>query len=253
MSTYFALYYTGAPFRLFSPSHLIAVGVVIAINVLLVVLIRRNNRPQLTEWIRYGLVALSILDLLAWQVWQAAVGIWSIADSLPLYLCSMATILGIPLLLGKSYRLYELLYFWALAGSGHGLLTPDLLIYGFPHFRFFEFFIGHAVTISVVIFMTVTEHWRPHWQSIGRVFILTNSYMVVVGFVNILTGGNYLYIARKPAFPTLIDYLGPWPWYILGLEVIGLLSCILCYLPFAVHDWLAPSVQTSLNRSTHPQ
>jgi hypothetical integral membrane protein (TIGR02206 family) len=254
MSEYFALYYTGTPFRLFSPSHLIAIMVVLAINVLLVLLIRWNKRPKLTEWIRYGLVALCILDLVAWQLWQVAVGVWSLAaDSLPLHLCSIVTILAVPLLIGKSYRLYELLYFWALAGSGHGLLTPDLQIYGFPHFRFFEFFLGHGVNITVVVFMTAAHHYRPHWRSIGRMFVITNGYLLLIGLMNGLTGSNYLYIARKPEFPTLLDYLGQWPWYILGLEMIGVASCLLCYLPCMIYDWLVPPMRASLNGSARPR
>ncbi len=243
MSEYFVLSYTGAPFQRFGLPHLIAISTVIAINVLLVALLRRHYPPKLQEQIRYGLVVVSILNLLAWQLWQIAVGVWSIASSLPLQLCTLTGILCVPLLIWKPYRLYELLYFWGLAGSGHALLTPDLQIYGFPHFLFWQFFSDHGANMTVVIFLTVTEHYRPHWRSIGWTVLITSSYMLVIGLVNWLTGGNYLYLARKPAFPTLIDYLGPWPWYLLGLEVVGLLSCILCYLPFAIRDWSAPRLR----------
>jgi uncharacterized membrane protein YwaF len=48
-----------------------------------------------------------------------------------------------------------------------------------------------------------------------------------------------MYVSRKPEFATAIDYMGPWPWYILGLELLGLLSFVLIYLPFAVRDTIA--------------
>jgi hypothetical integral membrane protein (TIGR02206 family) len=244
MSEYFTLTYTGAPFQPFAPPHLIAILTVIAINVLLVAFLRRPHPPQRLTQIRYALIVLSILNLLAWQLWQLAVGVWSIAASLPLQLCTLAGVLSIPLLIWKPYRLYELLYFWGLAGSGHALLTPDLQIYGFPHFLFWQFFCDHGTNITVVLFLTVSEGYRPHWRSIGWTVLITSSYMLVIGLVNWLSGGNYLYLARKPASPTLIDYLGSWPWYILGLELVDVLSCIVCYLPFAIRDGLAARRRT---------
>jgi hypothetical integral membrane protein (TIGR02206 family) len=64
--------------------------------------------------------------------------------------------------------------------------------------------------------------------------------MVVVGGINAVLGSNYLFIAHKPDAQTLLDVLGPWPWYILSMEVIGLVVFVLLYLPF----WLRPSRQS---------
>jgi uncharacterized membrane protein YwaF len=52
-----------------------------------------------------------------------------------------------------------------------------------------------------------------------------------------------MYIARTPEFPTVIDYMGPWPWYIIGLELIGLTCFVLAYLPWAIRDWRAVLAQ----------
>ena len=60
--------------------------------------------------------------------------------------------------------------------------------------------------------------------------------MIVVFFFNQILGSNYLFIAHKPETASLIDVLGPWPWYILSLEVIGAVMCLLLYLPFAISD-----------------
>jgi hypothetical integral membrane protein (TIGR02206 family) len=66
-----------------------------------------------------------------------------------------------------------------------------------------------------------------------------NVYMVLVFMINSILGSNYLFIMRPPDTPSLIDALGPWPWYILSLEVIGLLTSVILYLPFALKDWLS--------------
>jgi hypothetical integral membrane protein (TIGR02206 family) len=93
--------------------------------------------------------------------------------------------------------------------------------------------------INIAIYMTVVEGFRPTLQSFKRVFIWTNIYMVPVFFVNLAIGSNYLFVAGKPNFPTLLDALAPWPWYIIELEAIAFAIFFILYIPFLVKDWRA--------------
>ena len=36
------------------------------------------------------------------------------------------------------------------------------------------------------------------------------------------TGGNYMFLRRKPVHGSLLDVMGPWPWYILAAAALGL-------------------------------
>ena len=78
--------------------------------------------------------------------------------------------------------------------------------------------------------------FRPYWSSFKRVFIWTNIYMVLVTIINLLINSNYLYTLHKPDTASLMDVLGPWPWYLLSLEVVGLIVCFILYLPFLIGD-----------------
>jgi hypothetical integral membrane protein (TIGR02206 family) len=235
----FALTYTGAPFSLFGTAHIVALLIVLGASVLTAVLFSGRDRPRLREGFRYGLIGLHAINLISWNWWQAAVGIWSPAFSLPLQICTLSGWLCILLLRNKNALLYQVLYFWGFAGAGHALFTPDLGGYGFPHYCFWVFFSAHGAIIVTVIFVTCAEGLRLRWSSIWKAALLTNALMLLVAPVNLLTGGNYLFIARKPDFPSALDYLDPWPWYILGLQCIGIISFGLCYLPFAINDWHA--------------
>jgi len=129
------------------------------------------------------------------------------------------------------------MYFMGIAGAIQALATPDLGIYGFPHFRFFQTFISHGLIVTSAIFMTVVEGFRPTWKSILRVALWTNTYALIIYFVNAAIGSNYLMLNYKPDVPSLLDLLPPWPVYILYMELIGVVSILLLYLPFAIKDW----------------
>ena len=124
-----------------------------------------------------------------------------------------------------------------IGGAIQALLTPDLGIYGFPHFRFFQTFLSHGLIVTSGIYMTVVEGFRPTWKSILRVTIWMNIYVVIVYFINIAIGSNYLMINYKPNTPSLLDLLPDWPLYVLYMEIIGFVTCLLLYLPFAIRDW----------------
>jgi hypothetical integral membrane protein (TIGR02206 family) len=242
MGEYFARDYHGEPFQLFGPAHLVALSIVLLI-VLLVIYFRKGFSPRLRLITRYTLATILMLNELAWHAWNYFTGQWTIQTMLPLHLCSVLVWLGAYMLVTKSYTIYEFSYFLGIAGALQALLTPDVGIYGFPHFRFFQTMISHGTIILSAIYMTFVEGYRPTWKSVIRVMVWMNVYMVAIGIVNWLIGSNYLFIAHKPETASLIDVLGPWPWYILSLEAIGLVLCLLLYLPYAIRDQRAARLQ----------
>lgn len=235
MEEFFALDYHGAPFELFGTAHLIALGIVLIIN-LLIIVNRRQFSPQFKKNFRIGLAGLLLVDEAAWHLWNLQTGQWNIQTMLPLHLCSVLVFASAYMLITRSYPIYEFAYFLGIGGAIQALLTPDAGIYGYPHFRFFQVIISHGSIVTAAIYMTFVEGYRPYLSSLKRVFIWTNVYMVVVFILNQIIGSNYLFIAHKPETASLIDMLGPWPWYILSLEVLGAVMCILLYLPFAIAD-----------------
>jgi hypothetical integral membrane protein (TIGR02206 family) len=232
MEQFFAKDFAGPAFTLFGPAHWTGLGVLVLLNVWL--LLRGRRIPE--RWrgrLRYTLAAVLLVNEMAWHAWNWATGQWTLQTMLPLHLCSVFVFVSAAALITKSYRLYEFVYFLGIIGAVQPLFTPDLGVYGYPHFRFFQTFISHGSIVTAAIYLTAVEGYRPTLQSLLRVLVWGNVYMVVVGGVNALLGSNYLYIAHKPDTPSLIDLMPPWPWYILFIELLGVVLVTLLYLPFA--------------------
>ncbi|MCR4442879.1 MAG: TIGR02206 family membrane protein [Peptococcaceae bacterium] len=224
------------PFITGSSSHLGALALIAAVNILLFAA-RRSLRGYRTGAIVRRVMAFTLLLLEAsLQVWPLVNGFWSARYSLPLHLCDMAMFLSAAMLLTGNYSVYELAYFWGLGGASQALLTPDTA-YAFPHFTFLVFFASHGLIITACLWMTFIENYRPRARSAAKAFAAANIYLLVMAVINSVLGSNYLYICQKPAGPSLLDYLGPWPWYILSLEAVGAVTFLLCYLPFAASDY----------------
>ena len=252
LDDYFGRTYAGPPFLLFSAQHLVPLVAVAAIC-LLIALLTPQLAPAGRERLRWGLVALCVANWLGWDLWQLANGIWSVQFSLPLHLCTFAVPLSALMLATRRYRLYELLYFWGFAGATQAMLTPDLSStgYNFPHFVYLIFWTSHGAILWAVVFAAAAWGYRPTWGSILRVILATNLFMLFIGVVNWLTGGNYMFLARTPEFPSLIDLLGPWPWYIIPLQLIGIAAFMLVYLPYAIRDWLRPRAASPVAPTPH--
>ena len=49
-----------------------------------------------------------------------------------------------------------------------------------------------------------------------------------------------MYTMQRPPFGSLLDFLGPWPWYILFVQPIALLLLWLARLPFTKYTLALP-------------
>ncbi len=244
MGDFLAVDYPDNPFIIFGPPHLAALAI---IGLIVFLLARYGSKMSARQrmWFRYGVGTLLVLNEGAWHLWHLATGRWTVQTMLPLHLCSLLVFSTAYMLLTRNKTIFEFSYFMGIGAAIQALLTPDLGIYGYPHFRFFQTFISHGLIFVSPFFMVFVEGFRPQWRSLLRVFAILNVYMVPVLILNLLIGSNYLFIAHRPETPSLIDFLGPWPWYILSLEAIGVLTCVILYLPWAWKDWREKAVSAA--------
>jgi hypothetical integral membrane protein (TIGR02206 family) len=74
------------------------------------------------------------------------------------------------------------------------------------------------MSILVPLYFTWVKGYRPTIWSVLKLFIFLNVLMPIIMLINKLVGGNYMFLSYKPNSTSLLDVLGPYPWYILSLE-----------------------------------
>ena len=77
---------------------------------------------------------------------------------------------------------------------------------------------------------------KPTIKSVKKAFIGLNIFLVIAFISNIIIGSNYFWIMGKPPAGSLLDYMGPWPWYILTGEFVALAHFMVAYLLFLFID-----------------
>jgi hypothetical integral membrane protein (TIGR02206 family) len=243
MENFFIKDFTGGEFVFLGPHHLIAMLLLVLLNFLLLGLRNAGNTVRMR--VAWTMALILWLNEVGWHVWNASVGQWTLQTMLPLHVCSILVWLGGWMLVTRNRFIYEYMFFLGIGGALQAIITPDLGIYGFPHYRFFQTFISHGLIVTAAIYMTTVEGFRPTWRSMLRVIIGGNIYMLVVSGINWLVGSNYLYTMHKPETASLFDIMPDWPVYLLVVQVIGLVTFLILYLPFIIKDWHAGKQQTT--------
>jgi hypothetical integral membrane protein (TIGR02206 family) len=122
-------------------------------------------------------------------------------------------------------------YFVGLAGTLQATLTPEIGE-SFPSWEFILFFWSHAIVLLAVVFLIASRQFKPRRGSVLRMMVFVNFYALVVGGIDACLRWNYGYLCSKPGRPSLLDYVGPWPWYLVSLEFVALANFLLLDLPW---------------------
>lgn len=200
-----------------------------------------NNPKQndkLLKVIVFSIVALEV----ARQLWAVSMGNYLWSEMLPLHLCGIQIFLMPLMLKTKSPLLKNFVYLTAFPGALAALLFNETVFYKYPifHFQSIQTFVIHTLIMIVPIFMMVFDGFRPQLKYILPSTGLIALIAIFDGFVNVITGGNYLFIASAPAdtpIAWVADVTG-WPGYIPVMIFIVVIIWLILVLPFTIAEKL---------------
>ena len=213
-----------------SAEHVLPLAILVVAAVLLCVAARRAPG----RWIDAvaAIIALTLVVAeLSWQPYVVANKTWSAAASLPVQLCDVAGFVAAAALVWRQLVLVEVAYFWGLGGTLQAVLTPDLKDH-FPSFPYLQFYVTHDLAILAALFLVFGLALQPRPGAVRRIFVLTVVFAIVVGLIDLVTGGNYMYLRQVPASGSLLDLMGPWPWYIATGALLTLVVLAILNAPF---------------------
>jgi hypothetical integral membrane protein (TIGR02206 family) len=216
-------------FRLFGPAHLLILGAAPSLAAALAIMHRKL--PTRSRALRIGLAIVILLDSAAYYGYLIARGQLTFPDHFPLELCDASLCLVIIALFTLNRAVYDLAYYGALAGATMALLTPNLWE-PFPSFSTVQFFVDHGLIVVGALYLVWSGQARPRPGSVGRAMLAVNIFAACVGTFDYLFKTDYMYLRAKPPNTSLLDVLGPWPWYIVSTEVVAFGVFLLLYLPF---------------------
>lgn len=232
MSRPAALMNPPAAFHAFGPSHGAALLVIGVIAAGLIAAARRDRDGPVVIWCERALAVSLLAFPFGKLIVQSISGDFDLQSALPLHYCDLAALAGAAALITHRQWLCEITYFFGLSGTLQGLITPALQL-DFPHPRYWLFFGQHGVVVIAALYVVLGLRKGPQAGGVRRAMLTMTLYAAVVGFANFVLGTNYGFLCAKPPTASLMDFLGPWPWYVGALWLVGLVFYSVLDLPFA--------------------
>ena len=216
-------------FKLFGPTHIAILGSVPLLAGLLAYAQRKLAPASRVP--RLALACVILIDSAIYYGVLIARGQLTFPDHLPLELCDASLCLVILALFTLNETVFDLAYYGALAGATMALLTPNLWE-PFPSFTTIQFFVDHGLIVVGVLFLAWSGLARPRTRSVLRAMVAVNLFAACVGTFDYFFKTDYMYLRAKPPNTSLLDVLGPWPWYLASTEFVACGVFLLLYLPF---------------------
>jgi hypothetical integral membrane protein (TIGR02206 family) len=218
----------------FSFSHWLVLLLVAAGAVLLVWAGRalRGGRAEKCFTLGFAIVLLAyagtmlIVDMLPAR--------WNIGSSLPLHISDLTWMTAVYALCTRSAWAFALTFYWGLTLNPQAMITPAVRP-GFPDFAFIDFWLQHALVVWAAVYLTWGLGMRPDWANLRVAVTATISWAVAVFCFNSVAGTNYGFLNGKPANPSALDLMGPWPWYLVIELLVVITLWSLITWPFAGH------------------
>ncbi|SHF73585.1 YwaF family protein [Ornithinibacillus halophilus] len=220
-------------FEFLGPIHIFII-LLYFIGAITIIIFNKKLTSKSNYFIRWLFFSILFLSEFSYQIWGLANGMWNQREFLPFQLCSIAGIITLFALSTQNTRLIQLVFFIGIVPSLLAVITPELF-HGFPHFRFWQFFIHHLILSWACIFLLCVNQIDVSWRIMLRNYIYLLLYAALVGFVlNPLFNANFLFLARTSTSNTPLNFLGEGILYYINLCSIGLISFVLLVFIYKV-------------------
>lgn len=147
---------------------------------------------------------------------------------MPLNLCNYTLILAAIAMISKKRWAFALVYFWGI-GAIFAILTPDIRT-SFPDYRNISFFLTHFYIFTTIFYGIFYYDFKVNFKDYKAAIKYINLAFFIVFPFDLIFKTNYMFLRHKP-ISSPMDFLGPWPYYIIWLEILMIILFTIIYLP----------------------
>lgn len=221
-------------FSYFTLPHFLPIMIMLVIIYLLY-----RYREQIRNWkyeenARIIFAAVVLLSDMSYFWHKIYIGA-NVANHLPVTVCGWAAIMSAFMLMTKKKGIFDVVYFFVLAGSINALITPAVIMDNGPtHFRYYQFWVEHTSIFIAVFYMIFIFDYKINVRSMIRSFSVMIVLTILAIYVNSnIEGANYLFLSTTEAGDSVLNFLPS----NLGLRLLVMGSVIgtlygLAYLPW---------------------
>ena len=215
-------------FETYGSSHLAALAICLAGVVWVIMLGRRAQGAGANRVFAIAILLVTV----PLQVLQLLPDEWNPRTSLPFQLCDLAWMFAVHALWTRSRLSATVTYLWGTTLTTQAMLTPDLAA-DFPEARYLMFWAMHVLIVWAAFHLVVGLHLLPTWATYWRTVGITAVWAVAVVVYNTVADTNYGYLNGKPDSASILDLLGPWPFYVVAEIAIIMAVWALLTWPWA--------------------
>ncbi|WP_064091282.1 YwaF family protein [Rossellomorea aquimaris] len=234
-------------FQLFSMEHIMTL---LLFTIMIVLFITTFSTSIYIKKIGIILVWTLLISELTFQTWSIMNGLWTVQSTLPLQLCSISTFLGIYLFYKRSEKIFFLFLYIGFIPPILALITPDIP-YSFPHFRYIKYFIHHTAIPFMVLYLFFSDNYKIPKKSIVYGMVLLNILAIPIYLLNWWIGSNYFFLGGPPEGNTPLLWFGEGIYYIVNLELAGMLVFFITFLFFTYLERRRSRLTDRTSDTTH--
>lgn len=211
---------------IFSTEHIISILIYSLFFIFLILISNLFSRKIFASILGISIFIVKIIELFIRYTFYSE----SIHQLLPLHLCNIALIFAIISMIFKYNCLFQLVFYFSI-GAFFAIIFPESIPH-FYDFRNISFFLTHFFIIFATWYEIIHFKFRPNLRGLTLSFIFLNIFVLLSFKVNSLFNTNFMFTNTKPNIASPLNYLGPWPYYIVVSEFIFIFLGYLYYLPF---------------------
>ena len=214
--------------EIFSSMHFITLSFLFILFLITIYLAKKfKNDLKKDKVVRCSLAIFLIVFEASYHIWTLINNGYSV-DMIPfLGFCSMCNVLTIYFLITNNRKVANITIYYAMTGMIFSIIFIDT-DYGFPHFRYFHYFLVHFGFFLGNIYYFSSKKLTIDRKNFNKSSLYLISYTMLLLLVNITFDKNYFYLFESPV-KEISDFFGKY-YTVLWILAIYLLVTIWYYI-----------------------